>query len=586
MKIKYIFFLALIVGLAFTSCREDQDEIIEENPIYNPKIKVEASVFGVVTNIEQEPVEGAFVTYDGKTKTTDAHGVFRFENESLYEDGTYISVKKEGYFKGSRRFYPKVGKESRVGIELMPLTIIDQIESTAASKVKFENVELDFSANSIVTESGGAYTGTVNIAARYLDPTKISTLNQMPGDLAGFTDTEEVVSLVSLGMIAVELMDDNGNELQLKEGSPVSAIIPIPDELLDNAPAKIPLWHFDEEMGIWVEEGEAMKVGNHYEGLLPHFSFWNCDYPGELVCISGTILNRGIHASGIQVVFSTSLGVTGSGYTDGNGFFTGKIPANEELTFELVNACGDVIYSTTLGPFTDDTVLDPININEFVDMVNISGSVASCDDGPPPSDYTYVVVKVGGLETIINLEDNDTFNGVTMYCNSTDEIEIYAYDALNAMTSGMSTYTINGDIVVGELILCDENYSEQFIYKYGDNVIKVTSAADPVITKIYTYVTAPAGNQTVFTFTLLDWNSDQTVTISFLYEEGIPLKPITFEVLNESFKAHGEGTSQLVEQDGIEYYVFRGSLTDIENKDGTIYTGDYTEVEYSIVVPK
>lgn len=585
MKIKYIFFLALIIGVAFSSCREDQDEIIDEDPIYKPKIKVEASVFGVVSNINQEPVEDAVVSYDGKTTTTDAHGVFRFENESLYKDGTYISVQKDGYFKGSRRFYPTIGKESRIGIELMPLTIIDQVESTVASKVKFENVELDFSANSVVTETGSPYTGTINIAARYLDPTKISTSNQMPGDLAGFTAEEEVVSLISLAMIAVELMDDNGNELQLKEGFPVSAVFPIPSELLDNAPSTIPLWYFDEEMGIWVEEGEAMKVGNNYEGLLPHFSFWNCDYPGEVVCLSGTILNRGVAVAGIQVVVSTALGAAGSGITDADGFFNGKIPANEELTLELFNICGDVIYSTTIGPFSEDIILDPINVNEFVQMVNVSGFVASCEE-EEVSDFTYVVLQVGELETIINLEDDDTFSGVTMFCNSSDEIDVYAYDALNALSSGVSSYTINADIDVGELTLCEEILARQYVYRYGDNFIPIFGNSNQELGLYSTYSVQTAPDLAIITVTILDWYTEETATSVFIYKAGMPNQNANMEIVNEVFKASGQSSSQVVEQDGIEYYVFEGILDVLENKDGTAYTGEYTEVEFSVVIPK
>ena len=585
MNIKNIFFLALIFGLAFTSCGEDQDEIVKENPSYIPKIEVQASVFGVVTNMDKESVADAIVTFDGKTTTTDAHGVFRFENENMYQDGTYITIKKDGYFQGSRRFYPREGKESRVGIELMPLTIIDQIESTAASKVKFEDVELDFLANSIVTESGASYTGTVNIAARYLDPTQNSTFNQMPGDLSGFTSEEEVVSLISLGMIGVELMDDNGNELQLKEGSPVSVNIPIPSELLDNAPSTIPLWHFDEEMGIWVEEGEAVKVGNHYEGSLPHFSFWNCDYPIELVSISGTVLNGGLPVFGIQIGIYTPLGFAGYGVTGPTGFYNGKIPANEELTLKLYNACGDVIYTVSIGPFSEDIVLDPININDSDEMVNVSGFVASCE-GEEVSSITYVVVNVGIIQTIISLEDNDTFNGLTMYCSPSDEIEIYAYDAFNSTSSAISSYTISGDIEVGELTLCEESFMEHFVYKYGNNVIDFfeNNNQDSILAYIHEIVIS--GDEIIFNFRLYDVVSSQKVEASFAYEPGVPLKDASLGVLNEGFTASGQGSSQLIEQDGVEYYIFKGTLDVIEITDETIYNEDYTEVEYSIVLPK
>lgn len=40
-----------------------------------------------------------------------------------------------------------------------------------------------------------------------------------------------------------------------------------------------------------------------------------------------------------------------------SGFFCGKVPANETLLFEVVNECGDVVYTENIGPFTADTDL-------------------------------------------------------------------------------------------------------------------------------------------------------------------------------------------------------------------------------------
>lgn len=77
----------------------------------------------------------------------------------------------------------------------------------------------------------------------------------MPGSLRGTrTDSPEVV-LQSFGMVAVEITGANGEALQLANGKTASISFSIAPSLLSFAPARIPLWYFDENTGLWKEEG-------------------------------------------------------------------------------------------------------------------------------------------------------------------------------------------------------------------------------------------------------------------------------------------------------------------------------------------
>jgi hypothetical protein len=270
--IKIFSFLFAILVIA-QSCRKDSDEIIITPPFTKPKISITVSVLGKVIDDNGIAVEDAVVTFEDISVFTDEYGVFQFKNESLYSTGTYIKVTKDGFFDGSRSFYPSEGKTSMVVIEMISKTEIGEFSSTNGSKVTFENVELDFTANSIVNEDGSTYSGNVNVAAKYLDPTIINTLRQMPGDLTGITTDQNRVALTSIAMITVELLDDNGNELQVEEGKTVDVKIPVPQSLQNDAPATIPMWHFDEEVGAWVEEGSANQVNGVYETSLATFLF-------------------------------------------------------------------------------------------------------------------------------------------------------------------------------------------------------------------------------------------------------------------------------------------------------------------------
>jgi ABC-type sulfate transport system permease subunit len=104
----------------------------------------------------------------------------------------------------------------------------------------------------------------------------------MPGNLTGITINNEQKILQTYGMIAVEMEGSSGEALNIAGSKQATISFPIPSAMLANAPATIPLWHFDETIGVWKEEGTATKQGNAYVGVVTHFSFWNCDVPAIL----------------------------------------------------------------------------------------------------------------------------------------------------------------------------------------------------------------------------------------------------------------------------------------------------------------
>jgi len=292
MKTIQFLILLLLVTLSTQSCRKDGDIFEITPPIPTFGMNVQASVMGTVIGENGQPIIGAVVSLGNLIEYTDQYGVFQFKDQTLFSGGTYITVEKDGFFHGSRKFYPKGGSTSRINIELMNMVQVSNFISSVGQKVEFENVEVDFPENSIMREDGSSFDGNVNVYAKYLDPTLVKTLNQMPGDLTALNENGEQVSLTSYGMVTVELRDDSGSKLQVKTGSMAEIIMPVPTEILSSAPATIPLWHFDKSLGTWIEEGEANLVNGQYIGEVSHFSFWNCDIPSEFIHLSGTVLNR------------------------------------------------------------------------------------------------------------------------------------------------------------------------------------------------------------------------------------------------------------------------------------------------------
>jgi hypothetical protein len=81
-------------------------------------------------------------------------------------------------------------------------------------------------------------------------------------------------------------------------------------------PDTIPLWSFDQESGVWKEEGEATYLPSEgvYEGQIEHMSLWNADQVMETTCIRGTVVDRGGRA--VAGAYVMGQGVDYSGMSD------------------------------------------------------------------------------------------------------------------------------------------------------------------------------------------------------------------------------------------------------------------------------
>lgn len=589
MKTIKLLIILMVASVVMQSCRKDSDiiEIIPPSP--ETGVAVQGSVLGTVIDENGSAVVDAIVSYGNLTEVTDQYGVFQFNDETLYADGTYIKVEKDGYFLGSRKFYPTANATSRVVVELLTMEEVASFSSSAGEKVLFEGTEIAFGNNSIMYKDGSDFNGNVKVYAKYLDPTLLSTLNQMPGDLTANNLDNERVALTTFGMIAVELRDDTGEELQVKSGMTVDMSTPVPSELLSSAPETIPMWHFDETLGTWMEEGEATLVNGVYETQVSHFSFWNYDVPSNFIHLSGSIINRGIPVAGVFVkITNTENGSVGSGYTNNLGVFGGYVPNGVTLNVEIYDQCGSLIYTTTVGPYEDDIILDPLNLNILTDQVTISGTVTSC--AGEPSDATYVIIEQAEYTTIVSLDENNTFESNVFYCNTSSEITVGASDPINSLASANSTFTIEGNVDAGILELCQESITQHLYYQYGDQEFDsndITSTQDSVLFFGYTTQTitqAGAPNKVLYTVAIIDWSTNFVIDFTLVYQEGQPLQQVSMPVPTGGFDASGEATIQIVAQGGNEYLTATGTLSDIVVKDATLYDASYNPLFFHTAI--
>lgn len=155
-------------------------------------------------------------------------------------------------------------------------------EANSGRLLTVGDMKVDIPAAKVVKSDGTAYTGTVNADMLYLDPNNETFNEMMPGgDLAAVRTDNSEVQLVSWGMVEVSLTDGSGQCFTMKEDGTSVMTFPIPEGMESNPPETIPLWYFNEETGMWVEEGVARLEGNVYVGEVNHFSWHNLDWPED-----------------------------------------------------------------------------------------------------------------------------------------------------------------------------------------------------------------------------------------------------------------------------------------------------------------
>jgi len=260
----------------------------------NTEVKGEmktAELLGFVTDTDGAPLAGVTVKSGTETTTTDASGSFDFKKIEVVQGRTVVEFKKDGYFDVVRSV-TKADKDKWevVMVSRNNTAITDNATYSSSSSKTLSTdggMEVKMPANAYKNaETGKDYTGQVTTEMLYLDPDDDNFATMMPGgDLAAVDADNKTVQLVSYGMTKVEMTDNAGNKLQLKDGKEAELTFPIPESMKDETPDQIPLWSFNEKTGLWEEEGLATLQNGVYVGKVKHFSWVNLDWPESRVTV-------------------------------------------------------------------------------------------------------------------------------------------------------------------------------------------------------------------------------------------------------------------------------------------------------------
>ena len=456
---KLIFSALLAAASLLPSCKKETENLKTGGTATSSM--VQTSLTGVVVDENNAPVQGASIVAYGKSSVTDSKGIFVITSLGVDANRCYLKVNKTGYFPASKAVVAVKNGITQVRVMMLDNQPHYSVNSsTGGSAVLSNGCKVDLPANAVVDASGNSYSGTINIAIKHLDPSSTDFGYTMPGDLQAIRTDGSTASLMSYGMLGVELTGTSGQKLQIANGKQATIAVTVPSAMLGSAPSSIPLWHFDESAGIWKEDGEAVLTGNQYVGNVSHFSFWGCWTPYPSATIRGRVVDcNGNPMPGIYM--SSSNG--GSAITDANGEFCELAPAT--IAFDLyvypqLNF-GTSIPPVSVGPLTAGATYTVPDIT-IACPAEISGTIVDCDNNPTAG--TVYIIWNNGWNFVTT--SNGSF---TIPAKAGQLATIYAYSTSGASNIGVAVTTpaMGATSSVGDLMACITDMRNSFYINGG-----------------------------------------------------------------------------------------------------------------------
>lgn len=284
------------------------------------------TVSGVVSS-GRAPLEGVTVSIGSQDTVTNQDGWFALTDVPAQQDAVVEFVLAD-FMSAFRRVDVTTNQTSHLpNVSLIPTeTVLLSAAAGGEAATGDGDGSATFPAGAFETAAGDPYDGNVEIEITAALPDDADFFEVFPGAFEGETAGGETVPFVSYGFMGVNpFTEGRGEPLQLADGVSAELSIRVSEETARAAPDTIPMWWFDEDRGVWVEEGRAIKVGNEFVTEVEHFTIWNWDLPVTEICmVSGQVQDQDGDPVPDARVFSQGVGCTFADetMTDAGGNFT------------------------------------------------------------------------------------------------------------------------------------------------------------------------------------------------------------------------------------------------------------------------
>lgn len=437
------------VSFLFTSCKKDSDNPTDGG---HSTLTTTTTIAGTAFDEAGKGIAGITVTAHGQTTTTDADGFFVFRNIRVPMERCFVLTKKTGYFTASRAETPTANGLTQMRMILLSNEAKYTVQSAAGGTVTLQDGgSVQLPANGYRLENGQPYTGTVKVAARRLNPVSDNFFQLFPGDFAAQRADGSQTLLYSYGVLNVELYSDKGAKLQLAPGSKAVLKYPIAPQMQANAPQEMPLWYFDEAIGMWKEEGKAVRQGDEYTGEVSHFTSWNCDIPEQRSTVRGRIScgSKSEPVPGVIVQVGQREIIA-----DENGEYTCFVPAGTafDISIDPQKNMGIGTPAPIAGGPIAAQQTATVDISLTICPAFITGALVDCN-GQPVEGFVQLSSNGGAHYTSTN---NGQFRAM-VEPDAVIAVKAIAYATGMNITQGVQPIASGTMFDIGNVVVCEEN---------------------------------------------------------------------------------------------------------------------------------
>ncbi len=321
-------FLAFFMVFGYVGCSKDSGG--SSTP---PASSVTTGVTGTVTDMEGNALSGVTVYSEGNTTQTDSDGLYSIKTSA--SKSISVTAEFDGYARNTKIVSVAQDTLSHQDIRLAKVDTITTFNTAAGSTLKAKEATIELPVGTYTLDDGTTYSGDIIAKATYNRVTTVNGSEAYPGEFVGETTDGDTKVLQSYGFIDVTLQSESGENVNLASGALATLTYPM-DSNIKETPATIPLWYFDTQKGIWVEEGVATydATTNSYVGTVGHFSTWNLDAKFDGAVLKGCVKD----ATGVPVP-QADIYLSTAGWS--------KHILNNDATgnFELINAPSNMTVS-------------------------------------------------------------------------------------------------------------------------------------------------------------------------------------------------------------------------------------------------
>ena len=238
------------------------------------------------------------VSLGESTTRTDENGFYTL-SDLITSEEVVINFEKEGYLLGSAQIQLKSlsgdNTTSSNYLEYGMRAHKYQWDYDSTGEIAGAHIDIDTSVAYTDTE-GKPYNGTIAAKLTILDITSDEGKAVFPGAFKGINTNGEMVQFDSYGLVSISLQDSNGDSISLADDEIATLGFDAVTSL--EKPDILPLWYYDYDQGLWVEEGHAeLQEDGSYKGEVSHLGTWSLNrsleatpgiYRGRILYADGT----------------------------------------------------------------------------------------------------------------------------------------------------------------------------------------------------------------------------------------------------------------------------------------------------------